>query len=72
MRVLVLVVAVLGLVGCEDKAKMCAAIAETREAALQPTDRIYWDENCVAWEAERKAAKLREDQATAKRNREGW
>jgi len=71
MRILVLIVALL-LAGCEDKAKMCAAIGETRESALQPKDRIYWEENCVALERERKEAKLREDQATAKRNRDGW
>ncbi len=44
-RAMLVILAILA--GCEDREKMCKAIAETRLSALQPRDRIYWDENCV-------------------------
>jgi hypothetical protein len=46
MRTLVTVLSLLALAGCEDRAKMCWAIAETPDAARQPKDRIYWNEKC--------------------------
>jgi len=46
-RLGLLVLVLVGIAGCEDKEKLCRAIGETRESALQPRDRIYWQENCV-------------------------
>jgi hypothetical protein len=58
--------ALLFVCGCEDKEKLCRAIAETRLSALQPRDRIYWEENCRSPPPEvSKAEKAVADEAKA-------
>lgn len=42
-----LALAIFVLVACEDREKLCRAIGETRVSALQPRDRLYWEENCL-------------------------
>lgn len=51
MRNLFLIVVLLASNAACDNTKRCRAIAETREIALQPDDRLYFEKKCEAYRA---------------------